>query len=300
VADYVFLCYSQHDRPYVDRLVAFLAAGGVTSWYDFQLVTGDRWDQVLTERIKNSAAVLVVMTPESDQSLWVNRELNYATDLGKPIIPLLLAGEPFMALADIQYADVRGGTMPSDTLLALIRSLTTRPEQVTPSRAGSSLANPVVTKIFLGYRRSDAAFPAHWLFEHLSHRFDRVMPKGSIFMDVDIDLGVDFEHRVRAAIIQCRVLLVLVGSTWLTVVDEDGIRRLDDPEDMVRREIELGIENRVRIVPVVLRPATMPKAKYLPDSIRPFATLNAAFIDAETFRADADKLADRLENMLGM
>jgi hypothetical protein len=53
------------------------------------------------------------MTPDADASRWVKREITRAEDGGKPILPLLLAGQRFFSLVDIQCEDVTGGRMPT-------------------------------------------------------------------------------------------------------------------------------------------------------------------------------------------
>ena len=62
-------------------------------------------------------------------------------------------------------------------------------------------------------------------------------------MDVDtIGLGVDFAQVITQAVSTCQVLLAVIGPRWLTINDEDGRRRLDDPNDLVRLEIAAALE----------------------------------------------------------
>jgi hypothetical protein len=65
-------------------------------------------------------------------------------------------------------------------------------------------------------------------------------------MDLDsIEAGTDFAEAVRAGVGSCCVLLALIGARWLTVSDEEGRRRLDDPDDYMRFEIFTALERRV-------------------------------------------------------
>jgi hypothetical protein len=48
------------------------------------------------------------------------------------------------------------------------------------------------------------------------------------------------------------VLLALVGEEWLTITDADGRRRLDDPDDFVRLEIEAALTRNVRVIPILI------------------------------------------------
>jgi hypothetical protein len=56
----------------------------------------------------------------------------------------------------------------------------------------------------------------------------------------------------------CQVLLAVIGPTWLTVTDERGRRRLDDPDDIVRLEIEAALAREVRVIPILVEGAVMP------------------------------------------
>ena len=66
-------------------------------------------------------------------------------------------------------------------------------------------------------------------------------------------------------------MLALIGRRWLTITDEDGRRRLDNPSDFVRLEIEAAITRNVRIIPILVDGARMPRADDLhrawPDSL---------------------------------
>jgi hypothetical protein len=122
---YVFISYGRADRAYVDQLAAYLRKAGIVPWYDYELVTGDRWERVVRTQVDGCAAFMVVMTPDSDESNWVEREIIRAEANGKPIVPLLLRGEPFFRLANIQADDVTGGRMPARQTITRLHDLTT-------------------------------------------------------------------------------------------------------------------------------------------------------------------------------
>ena len=65
-----------------------------------------------------------MMSVHSLESDWVMNEILLAQRLHKPIMPLLLAGEPFTALLGLQYEDVRGGQMPSESFGVVCRAQT--------------------------------------------------------------------------------------------------------------------------------------------------------------------------------
>ena len=97
-------------------------------------------------------------------------------------------------------------------------------------------------KIFLSYRREDAAGFALALFGRLEQSF----PSERLFMDVEggIGAGQDFVRVIEDEVSLCDVMLVLIGPDWLTVTGEAGRRRLENPEDFVRIEVEIGAQVR--------------------------------------------------------
>jgi hypothetical protein len=103
--------------------------------------------------------------------------------------------------------------------------------------------------IFLSYRREDAGPYARLLQMELRER----MPTAQVFMDLDsIEAGLDFAEVIARAVDSCAVLLVLIGRQWATLADEDGRRRLDDPDDLVRFEVQSALERGVRVIPVLV------------------------------------------------
>ena len=120
-------------------------------------------------------------------------------------------------------------------------------------------------RIFISYRREETAYPAGWLYDRLADRFGA----GQVFKDVDsIRLGDDFVEVITRAVGSCDELLALIGDQWLTVSDERGRRRLEDPDDFVLLEIEAALTRQVRVIPILIDGARMPHAEDLPDSQR--------------------------------
>jgi hypothetical protein len=120
-------------------------------------------------------------------------------------------------------------------------------------------------------------------------------------MDVDtIEPGVDFAEEISRAVTACQVLVAVVGPAWLTATDERGRRRLDDPDDFVRLEIETALTRGVRVIPVLAQGAVMPGREDLPESLAGLARRNALFIRHESFRSDAGRLVAAIEQVLDL
>ena len=107
-----------------------------------------------------------------------------------------------------------------------------------PADERASQAPGVPPRVFLSYRRQDAAFQADMLYRLLGATFG---PE-RVFKDVDsIEPGDDFALAIEQAVASCTVLLAVIGDRWLAAVDGAGKRRLDDPGDFVRLEIESAL-----------------------------------------------------------
>ncbi len=149
-------------------------------------------------------------------------------------------------------------------------------------------------RIFISYRRQDSAYPAGWLYDRLAERFG---PE-QIFKDVDsIELGDDFVEVITNAVGSCDVVLALIGKKWLRISDS-GQRRLEDPNDFVRLEIEAAIERQVMLIPILVDGATMPRADQVPESIAAMVRRQALELSPNRFRTDTEQLLDVLERTL--
>jgi putative sterol carrier protein len=149
--------------------------------------------------------------------------------------------------------------------------------------------------VFISYRRQDTAAYARLLREELSRR----LGAQQVFMDVDsIEVGVDFAEAIQRAVGECEVLLALVGLQWLTASDAEGQRRLDDPDDIVRLEIEAGLAREIRVIPVLVDDTPMPRSQELPDSLAPLARRNALKLSSDRYAFDMGRLLHAIEGIV--
>jgi TIR domain len=149
--------------------------------------------------------------------------------------------------------------------------------------------------IFVSYRRQETSHLAGRLSDRLADRFGQ----GQVFIDVDtIEPGVDFAEEISRAVAACQVLLAIIGPNWLTAANELGQRRLDDPDDIVRLEIEAALARDVRVIPILVEGAVMPHRRDLPESLAGLARRNALLIRHESFRHDAGRLVEAIERVL--
>ena len=153
--------------------------------------------------------------------------------------------------------------------------------------------------IFIGYRRDNTADVAGRIYDALEVRVGRER----VFKDVDnIPPGVDFGNYIRTLLPSCRVALILIGHHWADARDGSGNRRLDDPNDWVRVEIETAlVANDLLVVPVLVNGAPMPTVNELPPSLQPLLQRNAAEIRRDPdFRDDVGRLVKAILERLDM
>ena len=94
------------------------------------------------------------------------------------------------------------------------------------------------------------------------------------------------------------MLLTLIGNEWLTITDEHGRRRLDDPDDFVRLEIEAALTRNVRVIPILVEDAQMPRADDLPDSLAKLVRRQALELSPARFEFDTSRLLRVLDMTL--
>jgi hypothetical protein len=150
--------------------------------------------------------------------------------------------------------------------------------------------------IFISYRRDQTAAQAGRLYDWLVTRFG----DDHVFMDVDsIRLGVDFVQVIEDAVSSCDVLLALIGAEWSESRDDRGDRRLDDPDDFVRLEIETALRRQIPVVPILLNGAPLPRRDDLPPPMQSLVRRQACVLSDATFRTDVARLVDQLGDLLG-
>jgi hypothetical protein len=150
-------------------------------------------------------------------------------------------------------------------------------------------------RIFLSYRREDASGRAGRLYDVLVERFG----EDNVFMDIDtIDVGADFAEVINRAVASCDALIALVGRQWLTAKDADGRRRLEDPNDFVRLELESALQRNVAVVPACVQGAAHPSADELPAALAPLARRQGVELRDIGWHDDVKRLIERLERLV--
>jgi hypothetical protein len=144
---------------------------------------------------------------------------------------------------------------------------------------------PVV--IFLSYRRGDTQWAARGIYDRLVDRYGR----RNVFRDLDaIPPGARFRDYVEKKISESDVLILLIGKAWASYADEMGRRRLEQPRDPVRLEVEAALRLGLPIIPVRVEGAPMPTEGDLVPSIVDLLEFNAAEVSDSRWEYDVDRL----------
>jgi hypothetical protein len=147
-------------------------------------------------------------------------------------------------------------------------------------------------KIFISYRREDTGFLAIPVRDRLAAHYGQ----REVFFDVDaIPLGYDFAAEIDRKVASCDYFVALIGEKWLTAADEENQRRIDDPDDWVRLEIESALKRGIPVIPVLFN-VRMPKSAELPDSLAALSRRQAHWIrPLSDFNHDVDRLVQDID-----
>jgi hypothetical protein len=146
---------------------------------------------------------------------------------------------------------------------------------------------PAGRPIFISYRQADSLPYAAHIREVLTKHFGR----GRVFQDMVIPPGVDFREHIDQQLRVCGAVVAVIGPRWVT-------KRLADPKDLLRQELEFVLEHRIPIVPVLVGGARPLRADHLPDSLHKVAGIQALPLYDQVFHVQMQELVKRLEALL--
>jgi TIR domain len=150
-------------------------------------------------------------------------------------------------------------------------------------------------RIFISYRRDDSRGYAGRLQGDLSRRYS----EEHVFRDVEIPPGADFGDYITSLVDKCNVVLAIIGPRWLDARDREGERRIDDPQDWVRLEIERALaRDGVEVIPVLVDGARLPPREELPPSLLGLRRRNAFELSDSRWDYDLEQLGKHLDGLL--
>jgi hypothetical protein len=150
-----------------------------------------------------------------------------------------------------------------------------------------------IPRIFVSYRRGDSGHAGR-LYDALTSRFG----SDNVFMDIDtIDPGVDFAEVINRAVTSCDAVIALIGRGWIAANDPKGRRRLEEPDDFVRLELESALAQDIVVIPTCVQGAQIPAAHELPPSLAPLARRQGIELRDVGWHDDVGRLIRRLERL---
>jgi tetratricopeptide (TPR) repeat protein len=145
--------------------------------------------------------------------------------------------------------------------------------------------------IFINYRGEDSQMAAALIDRELTARFG----SDQVFLDSrSIPAGSDFAEELLGRVRACCVLLVVIGPRWLTLANEAGQRRIDDPTDWLRREIVEALAHGRRVIPVLTDGVTLPAEPELPDDLAGLSRRQAVPLRRRFTEVDLGLLVTRI------
>jgi hypothetical protein len=147
-------------------------------------------------------------------------------------------------------------------------------------------------KIFISYRRDDDPGFARALYQRLEQEF----PRENVFMDVEghIKPGDDFREVLTSWVAASDVFLAVIGPRWADVM----LKRAGDPDDFVTIEIQAALDQRKRVIPVLVGGASMPQVGSLPEPIRDLASRQSLDLRPDQFPRDCQGLVAELKRFI--
>jgi formylglycine-generating enzyme required for sulfatase activity len=147
--------------------------------------------------------------------------------------------------------------------------------------------------IFISYRRADSKYVVDRIRERLVAAFGHE----AVFRDIEsIPLGTDFRTVLNQETAGCSAMLVVIGPQWAGITDSKGNKRLFDPNDYTRIEVETGLQGKdILVIPVLVMNAAMPQAQEIPESLCELLYRNAISV-----RNDPDFDHDMQRLILGI
>ncbi len=153
----------------------------------------------------------------------------------------------------------------------------------------------MVGHVFINYRGQDSHSYGALLYTELARRFGAE----NVFMDAEsIPAGTDFVGELLGRVRSAEVMLAVIGPRWLTITDPFGRRRLDDPDDWIRRELAEAFAAGVRVIPVLTDHAELPREAELPAEIAALSRCQHRHLRRREPTADLDHIVADLTSLV--
>ena len=157
-------------------------------------------------------------------------------------------------------------------------------------------------KIFISYRRAeDNKSNIVWT---IHEKLAEVFGIESVFRDTnDIHGGSSWRSVLEREVNSCKVMVVVIGPEWASLTNPDGQKRLFDPNDVTRWEVETGLrrsrDEDMTLIPVRVLGAQIPKKDDLPESLWQLFEIQWRELQNSHFEFDINALIDDIRRSRG-
>ncbi|MDX2074895.1 MAG: SUMF1/EgtB/PvdO family nonheme iron enzyme [bacterium] len=117
----LFISYARIDKAYCMEIVELLSDHEV--WFDSRLHVGKNWWHEILKKLEWCDGFIYLLSPDSLQSSYCQREYEMAKNMGRVIFPMLIRDATIPPdLAELQYVDIAKG-ITVETLKVLLTSI---------------------------------------------------------------------------------------------------------------------------------------------------------------------------------
>lgn len=225
----VFLCYSRTDAETACTFVRDLKARGVECWLDIRdLLPGDDYNAQVKRAVEDSELVIFLCSEASLKSTWCEAEVNYATTIGKRVVPVCLSRDVMMKLWD----ELRG--------IQVVNWHDNRDEAIKTIMKLLGRGSPAAPDLFVSYSHFDAE-----LAERVVHELEGSGIKCWI-APRDVEGGKEYDVAVEEAL--------QAVATVAFLCSENSLK-----SKYCKNEIRIAFDQSKRIIPIMVdTPALLP------------------------------------------
>lgn len=160
-----------------------------------------------------------------------------------------------------------------------------------------TVAGAMPFKVFISYRRDDAAADARLLHDRLAQRFGAE----NVFLDVvALEPGTRWLEEIKTQGHSAGACLALIGPRWLSILTDRAQSRFEEGgDDVVKLELELALSrgSGVEVIPVLVGGGLMPSGDALPRSLRALSETHAVDLRHTHWDQDVEALVGTLERI---
>lgn len=163
---HIYINYSLRDQTIAHAICQYLEEAGFRCWIaPRDIRAGHEWAKAILNGIEESAAFVLVLSPESNQSIFLRREIALAVDRNIPIIPVMVAPVELTGSLAFQLGSLQSLALTQDRLKDGLEAIARAVAPLMPSATvhpaisrGSTQAQASKGYVFISYNREDRDF----------------------------------------------------------------------------------------------------------------------------------------------